>query len=80
MGPFKKYVIVKIPIFDPPLSPIVTVCLDPPPPLVTTQIVTNFELIISLPLMQISDLIFAKMCIFSTQTLLSTRKATLKSR
>ena len=34
----------------------------------------------SRPLMQISDLIFAKMCIFSTQTLSSTGKATLKSR
>ena len=26
----------------PPLSLFVTVCLEPPPPLVTTQIVTNF--------------------------------------
>ena len=51
-----------------------------PSPLVTTQIVTNFELIINLPFRQISDLIFSKMCIFSTQTLLSTWKATLKSR
>ena len=51
-----------------------------PSPLVTIKIVTNFELITSLPLMRILDLIFAKMCIFSTQTLLSTRKATLKSR
>ena len=33
-GPFKMYVTVKIPIFDPPppLSPFVTVCLDPLPP------------------------------------------------
>ena len=63
-------------------SPLVTVCHClpwTPSPLVTTQIVTNFELITSLPLMRILDLIFAKMCIFSTQTLLSKRKATLKS-
>ena len=64
----------------PPLSHFVTVCLDPPTSLVTTKIVINFELIVSRPLMQILDLIFAKMCIFSTQTLLSTWKATLKSR
>ena len=33
MGPFKKYVTVKIPIFEPPppLSLFVTICLDPPP-------------------------------------------------
>ena len=71
-----------IPIFDPPsphchtLSPFVLT----PSPLVTTQIVINFELIMSRPLMQLLDLIFAKICIFSTQTLLSTWKATLKSR
>ena len=64
----------------PPLSLFVTVCLDPPPPLVTTQIVTNFMLILSRPLMQILDLIFNKMCLFSNQTLLFTWKATLKSR
>ena len=51
-----------------------------PLPLVTTQIVTNFKLMMNRPLMQILDLIFAKMCIFPTQTLLSTLKATLKSR
>ena len=32
------------------------------------------------PLKQIVDLIFAKMCIFVTQTLFSTLKATLKSK
>ena len=33
-GPFKKYVTVKIPIFEPPppLSPFVTVCLETPSP------------------------------------------------
>ena len=74
MGPFKKYVTGLPPIFDspPPLSLFVTVCLDPPPPLVTTQIVTNFMLIFSRPLMQILDLIFDKMCLFSNQTLLFT--------
>ena len=51
-----------------------------PLPLVATQILTNFKMIISRLLMQILDLIFAKMCIFSTQTLLSTWKATLKSK
>ena len=51
-----------------------------PSPLVTTQIVTNFMLILSRPLMQILDLIFNKMCLFSNQTLLFTWKATLKSR
>ena len=59
------------------LSPFV---LAPLSPIVTTQIVTNFELMISRLLMQILDLIFAKICLFSTQTFLSTWKATLKSR
>ena len=77
--PFKKYVAGLPPIFDPP--PLVTLCrrLPWPPPVVTTQIMTNFELVMSRPLMQILDLIFAKVCIFLTQTLLSTSKATLKS-
>ena len=76
MGPFKKYVTGLPPIFDPPppfhiLSHFVTVCYDPLP-LVTTKIVTNFEMIMNQPLMQILDLVFANMCIFPTQTLLST--------
>ena len=54
----------KNPDFD-PLPPCHT--LPPfalnPLPLVTTKKVTNFELIMSLILMQILDLIFAKMCI-----------------
>ena len=66
-----------------PPSLLVTLCHLlpwPPSPLVTTQIVTNFELIMCRPLMQILDLKFAKMSIFSVQTLLSIWKATLKSR
>ena len=66
-----------------PPPPLVTLCHRlpwPPSPLVTTQIVTNFMLILSRPLMQILDLIFNKMCLFSNQTLLFTWKATLKSR
>ena len=64
----------------PPLSHFVTLCLDPLPPLVTSQIVTNFELIMSWSLMQILDLILSKMSIFSTQTLSSTLETTSKSR
>ena len=41
-----------------------------PSPLVTTQILKNFEVIMSRPFMQILDLIFAKICIFSTSILL----------
>ena len=64
----------------PPCHTLSPLALTHPPPLATNQIVTNFEAIMSRSLMQILDLIFAKMCIFSTQTLLSTWNATLKSR
>ena len=78
MGPLKKYVTVKITIFDPhpPCHHLSPVALTPSP-LVITQIVTNFELIMGPSLMKVLDLIFSKICIFSTQFLLSTWKATL---
>ena len=63
----------------PPLSPCHRLPWSPSP-LVTTQIVTNFELIMSRPLMQIVDLIFFWMCMFSTQTLISTWKALWESK
>ena len=65
MGPFKQYVTGLPPIFDP--LPLVTCCqrLFWLPPLVDTEIVTNFELIMSRTLMQILNLIFAKMIFYS---------------
>ena len=46
-----------------------------PYPLVTPHKVTNFEQRTSRPLMHILGLVFAKMCIFSTQNLSSTLKS-----
>ena len=49
---------------------------DPPylldtPTIREGRVVTNFELIMGRPFMQILDIIFAKVCLFSTQTFLS---------